>query len=365
MSPRPPRHRLRRTRAGLVAAVLLGLVAASCGPKPSPGDTSSSGAAPSASPASSSTVRLGYLPQLTQATALVGFQDGYFAKEAATYSVSIVPSTYSTAASELSALTSGQIDAAYVDPVIAIRAYEATNGGVKIVSGATSGGSLLMTKYYPQKVASNLAGATIATPEQGDEADVALRNYLTTNGLNPNTGGNVHIVYESNAAILQAYARGSLTGAWVDEQWAARLQVESDANVFVDEATTKPNNQYPTAVLVVRTSYLDANPNAVTGLLLGQVLTNEVVAPEPQQAFTDAAAAIDKLTGVSLSSQESLVAWSRLAFTDNPISTQIDADAIDALKLGVVKSSSISGIYDLSLLNNILQANGLAQISAG
>lgn len=344
------------TRSSRLALVVLGIVlalaAAACtSDNPNVG-TSKGAQSPTAS--GPVTVRLGYLPQLTQATAVVGFQDGLYAKVSG---VTITPVTFTTAAAEVSALSSGSIDAAYIDPNSAISAYESTNGGIKIISGATSGGSFLMTKYFPQKVASHLVGGTIATPEQGSDQDVALRSYLTQNGLNPATS--VHIVYEPNPTILQQYAAGHLLGAWVDEQWATRLQVEDDANVFVDESTmwqsSPSQGQYATAVLVARTSYLNAQPGAVDDLLAGQIISNLEVSTETPQIQTDVATAINTLTGVKMTDAEKLLAWSRISFSNDPIGSSVDQDAVNAQKLGLIKSSNISGIWDLGPLNSLLQ----------
>ncbi|HLI57820.1 MAG TPA: ABC transporter substrate-binding protein, partial [Actinomycetota bacterium] len=190
------------------------------------------------------------------------------------------------------------------------------------------------------------------------DQDVALRTYLVANGLTP--GVNVHIVYEPNATILQQYAAHSLRGAWVDEQWAARLQVEDDANVFVDESTlwqdTASQGQYATAVLVARTAYLNAQPGAIDDLLSGQVISDLVVSTETPQVQTDAADAIKTLTGVTMTPAEKLLAWSRISFTNDPIGTSVDQDAVNAQKLGLIKSANISGIWDLGPLNSLLKA---------
>jgi NitT/TauT family transport system substrate-binding protein len=333
----------------------LAAVAAACSVPGKPGRGAAS--SPPAQPASNIpvTVRVGYLPQLTQATAVVGFQNGYFAKESG--GVTIQPVTFSSASQEVSALTSGSIDAAYIDPNSAVSAYESSNGGVKIISGATSGGSLLMTTYFAIKNPSALRGKTIATPGQGTDQDVALRTYLIDNGLNPGPGGNVHIVYESNPTIMQQFKAGAITGAWVDEQWATRMQIEEGATQFVDEATLWPNGSYATAVLAVRTAYLNAQPTAVDDLLLGQVYSNLVVSSQGSSTAieNDAAAAIQKLTGASLSQGESIDAWLHLTFSNDPIGSSVDTDATNAQKLGLIKSSNIAGIWDLGPLNSILQ----------
>ena len=343
--------------------MLLALLAAACSPhSPAAGTTSPPSQTGAGTPA---VLRLGYLPQLTQATALVGFQDGVFAQSAGP-GVTIQPvTTFATAAQESAALSSGAVDAAYLDPNAAITAFQASNGGVKIIAGAAVGGSFLMTKYIAIKDPANLRGAKIATPEVGNDQDVVLRAYLIAKGLNPNPGGNVTIIHEPGPSILQQYKAGQITGAWVDEEWATRLQIEAGATVFVDEASLWANGAYPTAVLAVRSDYLRAHPDAVTGLLIGQVHATDLLATQSPQIQNDAATALRKLVGVNLTTPESELAGTRITYTNDPIASAVTTDASNAQHVGLLKSGNIAGIFDLGPLNQILQAIGRPTIAGG
>src|SRR3954453_15500337 len=85
------------------------------------------------------TLRLGYLPNVTHAPAIIGLQNKTFANDVGS-NVSIKTTTYNSGTDETTALLAGPLAAAFVGPNPAINAYQKTNGElVRIVSGVASG----------------------------------------------------------------------------------------------------------------------------------------------------------------------------------------------------------------------------------
>lgn len=336
-------------RVLLVPLVLL-LLATACKPTtpalppPPPGSTTSNGTL---------TLRLGYIPSLTQATAVIGVHNGVFTNTLGT-TTAFQPTTYTSAKEEAAALTSGALDAAYLDPNTAIAAFQSSKGALRIVAGATRGGAYLMTKYYAIKDGSQLRGTKLADAEAGTSNDVSLRWWLKSVGLTP--GSNVTVVNEAWPAIVQQYKAGQITGAWVPEQWASVMQIDAGATQFQDEAALWPSTGYPAAVLVMRADYLQAHPDTVTNFLIGHLTATDLVAANSVTTENEAAAAIKALTGQTVSVTDSELAWSHLRFTSDPIAPSIMADASHAQALGLIGSASISGIFDLGPVNAILQA---------
>ncbi|MFD7981285.1 ABC transporter substrate-binding protein, partial [Streptomyces sp. NPDC059749] len=66
-------------------------------------------------------VRIGYFPNLTHATALVGVQKGLLQKELG--GTTIKPSTFNAGPSEIEALNAGSIDIGFIGPSPAINGY--------------------------------------------------------------------------------------------------------------------------------------------------------------------------------------------------------------------------------------------------
>ena len=123
---------------GLAAA----LMATACGSD----DETPAPAAGGGSTAEQVTLRLGYFPNLTHATALVGVEGGIFTATLGP-SVKLETSTFNAGPAAVEALFSGALDATYIGPNPAINAYAQPNGqAVRIISGATSGGAALAVK---------------------------------------------------------------------------------------------------------------------------------------------------------------------------------------------------------------------------
>ncbi len=358
---RPQPARLSDRRLWLLAITAgLALTAAAC---------SSSSAAPSPSTGSTSsgpvTLRLGYLTNLTHASALVGIQDGYF-KTSLPSNVTLQTSTYNAGPAEVTALLAGSLDAAYLGPNSAITAYSQGKGSIRIISGATSGGAALVVSPSITSP-SQLSGKTIATPQLGNTQDVALRTWLKKQGLTfpgPNGGsGEVDILPQDNSVTLTSFEAGSIAGAWVPEPWATRMVSEGHGKVLVNEKSLWPGGLFSTTVLVVNKDFLTANPTVVTDLLKGQIAVTSFLDKEPGKAQTDANTALAVLTGKPLKAPELATAWSDLTFTNDPIASSIATDLVHAKAAGF-PTTNIAGIYDLGPLNQLLTAQGKATVKS-
>ena len=162
-------------------------------------------AAGGAQAASQVVLRLGFLENITHAPALIGVEGGLLHQEPAT-DVTLQLKPYSTGTEEATALLAGQLDAAYVGPNPAIKAWQNSSGTlIKVISGAASGGAELVVKKGIT-TAAQLKGQKLATPSLGNTQDVALRFWLKGQGLSTTQtgGGDVPItpVTPNSAAVL-------------------------------------------------------------------------------------------------------------------------------------------------------------------
>src|ERR1700722_15025320 len=173
----------RVTSAAMIGAALL---LAGCSSSSSSSADSASTAASSNSGSSSGggapvTVRLGFLTNITHASALVGLKEGFFAKDLGSAGT-LKPTAFSTGTEETTALLAGQLDAASVGPNPASNAWQKPSGtAIKISSGAPTGGASVVVKKGLTSAA-QLKGKTLATPSLGNTQDVALRYWLKQNG---------------------------------------------------------------------------------------------------------------------------------------------------------------------------------------
>ena len=89
------------------------------------------------------TLRLGYFPNVTHATAIVGVDKGIYAKALGSNKLETKTFKDGTEASE--ALNAGAIDATYIGSGPAINLFQKSGGeAIRVVSGAASGGAALV-----------------------------------------------------------------------------------------------------------------------------------------------------------------------------------------------------------------------------
>jgi NitT/TauT family transport system substrate-binding protein len=361
--------RRRSTFSRLVASIaastlLLSACSAQAGTgtvAPSPADPvgpAGSGAEPSIA-APQGTLKLGYFPNITHATAIVGVESGIFQK-ALGPDVTFTVSSFNAGPAASEALLNGAIDATFIGPNPAINAFARSKGAaIRIIAGATSGGAYLVVKPEVTSAA-GLRGKKLASPQLGNTQDVALRTWLADNGLvtTKEGGGDVSILPQDNAQTLDAFKSGQIDGAWVPEPWATRLVQEGGGKVLVDEKTLWPGGQYVTTHLIVRTDYLQAHPDIIRALLAGEIEANDLVNSDPARAQALTNQGIKKITSKTIADKVILAAWPNLTFTVDPIAPSLKGSADHATKIGLLDPIDLTGIYDLTLLNELLQAAG-------
>ncbi len=336
--------------AGIVIVAILG----ACGSSQA-ADPSDTGAL---------TIRLGYFPNLTHASAMVALNKGFFASALGS-NVTIEPHTFNAGGDAVTALLSGSIDLTFAGPNPTTNAFVQSHGeAVRVISGATSGGALLVVKpsiTSPQQ----LKGKKIADPQLGGTQDVALRWYLKGLGFNEDThgGGDVSIVPQDNATTLQTFEQGQIDGAWVPEPWASRLIVEGGATVLVDERTLWPANQFVTTDLVVGTQFLKDHPKRIKALLEGLYQATQYINQNPADAEAITNTAVGQITGKKLKDGVVSAAWPHMTFTLDPLASTLKTSAEHAQAEGLLASASLSGLYDLTLLNQVLAEHGQQPVS--
>jgi NitT/TauT family transport system substrate-binding protein len=344
----------RVTAAAMVGAALL--LAAGCSSS-SAGTTSSGSGSGNADPAPV-TVRLGFLENITHASALVGLKEGFFTKALGSAGT-LKPTAFSTGTQETTAILAGQLDAAYVGPNPAINAWQKSGGtAIKVVSGAATGGaSVVVAKGITS--AAQLKGKTLATPSLGNTQDVALRYWLKQNGLTTtSTGGGDAFVKPTtpNSAAVLEFKSGQIAGG--SEPAPYDIEMVSDGgSVLVSEPGV-------TTLLVVTQSFLSAHPAIVADLIKAQIQANDFIKSNLTAAEADANAELASYTDKPLKSSLVAASFKEITFTDDPDESSLTTDASQAVSLGLLKPVSLNGIFDLGPLNQALTAAGQPQVSS-
>jgi NitT/TauT family transport system substrate-binding protein len=314
------------------------------------GGTSSSGAA--AGNGSAVTVRLGFLTNITHASALVGLKQGFFTQDLGSAGT-LKPTAFSSGTQETTALLAGQLDAAYVGPNPAINAWQKSSGSaIKVISGAATGGASVVVKAGTTS-ASALKGKTLATPSLGNTQDVALRYWLKQNGLATSStgGGDVFIkpTTPNSAAVLE-FQSGQIAGGSEPAPYDVQM-VKDGGTVLLKETGV-------TTLLVVTQSFLAAHPAIVADLLKAQIQANDFIKNNTAAAETAANAELGAYTGKPLKASIVAASFKEITFTNDPATSSLTADATQATSLGLLKTVNLNGIFDLGPLNTALTAAG-------
>ncbi|MGW4853805.1 aliphatic sulfonate ABC transporter substrate-binding protein [Streptomyces sp. NPDC004288] len=360
---RTTRNTLRRSILAAAALPLLVGALASCGyGSDAKKDESADKKAPVAADAkklSASEVRIGYFPNLTHATALIGVKDGLIQKELG--GTTLKPSTFNAGPSEIEALNGGSLDIGFIGPSPSINAYVKSKGqNLRIISGSASGGVKLVVNKDKIKTLDDLKGKRIATPQKGNTQDVALLNWISEKGwkVDPESGkGDVSVVRTDNKVTPDAFKSGSIDGAWVPEPTASKLVAEG-GSVLLDETSLWPDKKFVITNVIVSQKFLSEHPDVVEAVLRGTVKTNAWINANPDKAKASANAALKALSGKALSDKVIDPAWPSIAITNDPLATTLKTQSEWAVKAGLIKQPDLAGIYDLTLLNKVLKAEG-------
>lgn len=304
-------------------------------------------------------VKIGYFPNLTHATALVGDQEGLFQKELGATKAQYTQ--FNAGPSEIEALNSKSIDIGWIGPSPAINGYTKSQGeNLRIIGGSASGGVKLVVDPKKIKSLDDVKGKKIATPQLGNTQDVAFLNWIKEKGwkVDAESGkGDVSVVRTDNKITPDAYRSGSIDGAWVPEPTASKLVAEG-GKVILDEADLWPDKKFVITNIIVSQSFLKEHPKVVEAVLRGSVKTNQWIKDNPDKAKASANAALKEASGKELPAEVIDPAWKSIQTTDDPLAATLDSEAGHAVKAGLLDKPNLKGIYDLKPLNKVLKGEG-------
>lgn len=323
-------------------------------------------AAETAAPEQPAVIRVGYFPNITHSQALIGLRNGDFQK-ALGPRVKIEAKVFNAGPSVIEALFAGELDLSYIGPNPTINGYIKSGGeALRVVAGSTSGGAVLVVqpdfKFTGPK---DMEGKTFASPQFGNTQDVALRYYIVNGGLElAEKGGSVKVVPMANPDILTLFLKREIEGAWVPEPWGARLTLEGNGKLAVDERDLWPGGQFVTANIIVSTKFLKEHPDLVKKWLSAHVDVTRWIQGNPVDAQKQMNEEIKRITGKALGEKVLEQAMGRLEATWDPIAPSLRTSAEQAYRLGFLGKSQpdLSKIYDLRLLNEVLEEKGLPPV---
>jgi NitT/TauT family transport system substrate-binding protein len=304
-------------------------------------------------------IRAGHFPNLTHAQGVIGQANGWFDRALAPQA-QVEWKVFNAGPSAIEALFAGAIDLTYIGPNPAVTGYVRSRGeALRIVAGATSGGAALVVRADSEvRRPEDFHGKRIASPQMGNTQDVALRAWLQAHGLKPREkGGDVQVLPIANPDQLTLFIKKEIDGAWAPEPWASRLIHEAGGRLFLDERDLWPNGQFVTTHLIVRTQFLREHRDLVKKWIEAHVELTEWINKHLPEAKRVLNQEIRRETGKALPQKVLDDSFSRLQVTYDPVRSSLFTSARWAFTAGFLGRTppDLTGIYDLSILNEVLK----------
>ncbi len=284
-------------------------------------------------------LRLGYLDDLGSVPALAALELGTF--HSGLGSVQVQPTGYLSDLDEANALEHGQLDAAYLDPVAAVQAWQASApGSLKIVAGAVNGPSELVARAQITSPA-RLRGKRVEAPVDSSQA-AALDGWLRQQHLT------AHVRLDGSAVtsigILRQFRKGIVAAAWEPAPLAQQLLAAGGHVLAALPASS------PAGVLMVTQRFMTANPAAVRSLLLVQEQVCSLFTRHPEAARTAVARTLELATGAALTPAEQTTAFGQLTCTSRTSAAGLQPLDKAAAAAAIIRpTGSLSGLFDLGL----------------
>ena len=300
-------------------------------------------------------IRVAFFPSIGHIIPIVGLEEKIFEKGIGEEK-QIETKLFDSGPQVIESIFSGSIDIAYVGPGPIINGFLNSDGkDIKILSGAASGGaSFIIQPNSGLESLENFDGKRIASPQISNSQDVSLRYYLESHGLKSvEKGGTVFVLNISNPDIYTLFAKGDIDGAWVPEPWATILVQELDGIRLFNEEKLWPDEEFASVLLIVRTKYLENNPETVQKWVESHEKTVTWINSNPNKSKSLFSNFLIDYMGKSLPTKIIDESFSNISITSDPIKNSVIIFAERADSLGYLGRSgyNLDGIFYNAVLN--------------
>jgi len=300
-------------------------------------------------------IRVAFFPSIGHIIPIVGLEEKIFEKGIGEEK-QIETKLFDSGPQVIESIFSGSIDVAYVGPGPIINGFLKSDGkDIKILSGAASGGaSFIIQPNSGLESLENFDGKRIASPQISNSQDVSLRHYLESHGLKSvENGGTVFVLNISNPDIYTLFAKGDIDGAWVPEPWATILVQELDGIRLFNEEKLWPNEEFASVLLIVRTEYLENNPETIQKWVESHEKIVTWVNSNPDKSKSLFSSFLIDYMGKSLPTKIIDESFSNITITSDPIKNSVIIFAERADSLGYLGRDgyNLDGIFYNAVLN--------------
>ena len=300
-------------------------------------------------------IRVAFFPSIGHIIPIVGLEEKIFEKGIGEEK-QIETKLFDSGPQVIESIFSGSIDVAYVGPGPIINGFLKSDGkDIKILSGAAIGGaSFIIHPNSGLESLENFDGKRIASPQISNSQDVSLRHYLESHGLKSvEKGGTVFVLNISNPDIYTLFAKGDIDGAWVPEPWATILVQELDGIRLFNEEKLWPNEEFASVLLIVRTEYLENNPETIQKWVESHEKIVTWINSNPDKSKSLFSSFLIDYMGKSLPTKIIDESFSNITITSDPIKNSVIIFAERADSLGYLGRDgyNLDGIFYNAVLN--------------
>jgi NitT/TauT family transport system substrate-binding protein len=229
------------------------------------------------------TLSIGYQPSTHQIAHMTAMEKGWWQEDLAPYGVTEVKDNeFPTGAPEMTAMIAGEINVAYVGAAPFVAAVANSDLDAKIVATAnTQGSDLVVRPEIAYESPEDLKGLTIATFPPGTIQDTLLRDWLKSNGIDPNN--DVTIAAMGPGDAVTAISAGQVDAVFLPHPNPTVIEVNGNGRSVVASGEMFPN--HACCVVVVSGDLIRNNPD-----LVEQIVRTHSKAIEYDKAHPDEAA---------------------------------------------------------------------------
>jgi NitT/TauT family transport system substrate-binding protein len=281
-------------------------------------------------------LRFGHFPNITHLQGLVAHQlsrqgKGWFEER---LGVDVQWFTYNAGPSVAEAIFARSLDVTYIGPSPTLNAYAKSKGKeMRILAGAATGGTGLVVRPDSGiEKPEDFRGKKIATPQLGNTQDVEARAWLIKQGFQITlTGGDVTVLPTQNADQLPLFVNGGVDGVWTAEPWLARLELEANAKLFLED------RESTITLLVASAAFVREQTELARKLVAAHKELTAWIRQNPAEARALVKAELKALTTAEPSDALLDKALARVVLTDEISRPNLDHMVSSAQKVGFLK----------------------------
>lgn len=286
-------------------------------------------------------LRLGYMLNVTHATAIVGIEKGIFKKELGR-NINFKPVEFVVGNSIIDAFITNQIDLAYVGPGPFINAiYRGVP--LALLANAANGGTTIVGARCNVPLQDSLR---IAVPQFGNTQDLILRAYLKKNKLAENAEAIiVHALPPQN--IESAFYTMSIDAACLPEPWGTIVIKKKLCSLLIDEKKVLNNGDYSTTLLIASKKFAKENPEVLQSFLKAHRISNDILVKDIDEASKTIAKSISKKTGHHIDMEVIDKSLKRCMFVNSLNLLALREMAEAGIKAGYYKKTLLSKLENI------------------